>query len=211
MEKSRKAKKGILIALLLIVVALSVGFAAYQSNLTIKATATVKGDTASFSVRFSASQSEAIGGTPVYDSNGYAQGGEFSEGPVLTLTNLKANFTAPGQTATWLVYAFNNGKFDAFLNSVNVGAITCTAAEGTDQTKVDLAASGISVKVTVGSKEFTEATTTLSSTHKLGINTGEPVLVTLTYAAGSQIADGDFNVSIGDIVLNYESVDKSGN
>ena len=204
MEKSRKMNKAILIVLLLLVVGLSIGFAAFNSNLTIRSSATVKPDSSTFKVVFSSSATESTGGTVVTDGT-YAKGGTFGT-DTATLENLTAEFTAPGQTATWEVYAFNAGQFTAFLNSVTVGEIVCEAKQNTDPAKVAAAAEGIKLKVDVGSSSYDETTEGINS-HSLAKGVGEKVVVTLEYEHGSAIADGDFTVSIGDIILGYESID----
>lgn len=201
MEKSRKTKKSVLIIVLLLVVGLSIGFAAFTQELTIQSSASVKGDTSTFKVAFSESPSEVTGSAAT--TGGKAQGGTFSGA---TLTGLTAEFTAPGQQATWELYAYNDGQFDAFLKAVTVGAITGTAKTGTTQAYVDEAIKGIKIKVTVGAAEYATTTEDITA-HKLEKTKGEKVKVTLEYAAGSAIADGDFTVNIGDIKLNYESMD----
>lgn len=204
MEKSRKAKKSILIILLLLVVGLSIGFAAFTSNLTIKSSATVTPNPNTFKVVFSSSKTESAGGAATTDGT-YGKGGTFAQNAT-TLEGLTATFTAPGQTATWTLNSFNAGEFDAFLNNVTVGTITCEAKDGTDATKVAEAAKGISISVKVGPATYTETTNTITG-HTLPKGEGEEVVVTLTYAGGSAIADGDFDVKIGDIVLGYDSID----
>ncbi len=204
MEKSRKAKKSILIILLLLVVGLSIGFAAFTSNLTIRSSATVTPNPNTFKVVFSSSKTESAGGSAVTDGT-YATGGTFAQNAT-TLEGLTATFTAPGQTATWELYSFNDGEFDAFLNSVTVGDITCEAKEGTDADKVAEAAKGIKISVAVNSETYNTTTNGITG-HTLAKGTGEKVTVTLSYESGSAIADGDFNVKIGDIVLGYDSID----
>ena len=204
MEKSRKAQKSILIILLLIVVGLSIGFAAFTSTLKIQTTATVSPNPNTFSVVFSTSKTESVAGSPELDGT-YASGGSFQAGAT-TLSGLKASFTQPGQTATWKVYAHNAGEFNAFLNSVTIGNISYNVKEGTDTTKVEEAVKGIKISVKVGNTTF-DATNASISGHELVKGQGEEVLVTLTYASGSAIADGDFDVTIGDIVLGYDSID----
>ena len=200
MEKSRKTKKIVLIVLLLIVVGLSIGFAAFTSQLTIRSSATVTADSSTFRVVFSSSSSAVESGTVVI--GGKAEGGTISG---TSLSGLTATFTQPGQTATWEVYAYNAGQFDAYLKKVTIGTITGTAKEGTTQSYVDEAIKGISIKVNVRGEEY--PTTTSITNHNLTKGSGEKVIVTLTYAADSATADGDFTVNIGDILLDYNSVD----
>ena len=203
MEKSRKAKKSVLIVLLLLVVGLTIGFAAFTSQLTISSSASVKGNSTNFKVVFSESNSSVTGNTTTMGGNATAAG-TFSG---TSLTGLKAEFTAPGQTATWELYAYNDGQFDAFLKDVTIGEIKGTAVSGTTQSYVDEAVKGLSISVKVDDKTTYSATTNdISSNNDLAKGEGEKVLVTLTYSDTAAIADGDFTVTIGDIKLNYESV-----
>lgn len=203
MEKERKNRKIILIVLLIAVLALSIGFAAFTSKLRIQSGATVTPDPTAFKVVFSSSATSSIEGTPIY--GGKASGGTIDKGAT-TISGLNANFTAPGQEATWTFYAFNDGEYNAFLNAVTVGTISCIADEGTDPVKVTEASKGIKLKVSVGGKEYTSSDNAIDS-HGLTKNTGEQVIVTLTYEEGSTTVDGNFDVIIGDITLEYNSAD----
>ena len=203
MEKERKNKKIILIILLLAILLLSLGFAAFTSRLKIQSGATVSPDPSAFKVVFSSSATESLEGTPAY--GGTATGGRF-EKDATTISGLNAEFTAPGQSATWTFYSFNDGEYDAFLNNVTVGSIACVAAEGTDEAKVAEASKHISIKVSVGGNEYTQTDSAINS-HKLTRGVGEAVVVTLTYAEGGPAVDGNFEVLIGDITLEYNSAD----
>lgn len=203
MEKERKNRKIILVVLFIAVLALSIGFAAFTSRLKIQSGATVTPDPNAFKVVFSSSATSSVEGSPVY--GGTASGGEFTKGAT-TISGLNANFTAPGQEATWKFYAFNEGEYDAFLNAVTVGSISCVAAKDTDPAKVANAQKDISIKVSVNGKEYTTSDNDIDL-HGLARNTGEQIVVTLTYAEGSAAVDGNFDVVIGDITLEYNSAD----
>lgn len=210
MEKSRKNKKIILIVLVLVVVGLSIGFAAFGSQLTINSSASVTMDGSTFKVGFSDSQSGLTGTTTTSTKVGTgvtAAEGKF-ENNNLTISGLSASFTGPGQSVTWKAYAYNDGQFDAFLKSVTVGKITCVAdsESGTTQAYVDEAAKGISIKVSVGGDVYPTTNANITNS-KLEIGKAKEVLITLEYADGSAIADGDFDVQIEPIQLNYSSVD----
>ena len=208
MEKSRKNKKIILIVLLLVVVGLSIGFAAFGSQLTINSSASVTMDGSTFKVGFSDSQSGLTGSSTTSSTTGTgvtAVEGTFEENNS-KITGLSASFTGPGQSVTWKAYAYNNGQFDAFLKSVTIGKITCVAGTGTTQSYVDEAAKGISIKVSVGGDVYSTTNANVTNS-KLEIGKAEEVLITLEYADGSAIADGDFTVKIEPIELNYSSVD----
>lgn len=202
MEKERKNKKILLVILLLLIIGLSIGFAAFTAQLRIQSSANVSPDPKNFKVIFSSSSSSSVEGTPVY--GGEATGGAFGK-DATTISGLNAKFTAPGQTATWTFYAFNSGEYNAFLNKVNLGKINCVPA-GADPAKVAEAAKGINIKINVGGQEYTSTNEAIDS-HTLAKKTGERVVVTLTYENNSAPVDGNFDVVIGDITLEYNSAD----
>lgn len=202
MEKERKNKKVLLIMLLLAVILLTIGFAAFTAQLRIQSSASVSPDPSNFKVLFSSSATSSVQGPIIY--GGVAEGGIFEQNAT-TLSGLSANFTAPGQFATWKFYAFNAGEYDAFLNKVTLGAVICTP-DGADPAKVAEAAKGISIKISIGGQEYSSSNESINS-HELAKGNGEEVIVTLTYAAGSAAVDGNFDVSIGDITLEYNSAD----
>lgn len=202
MEKERKHNKVILILLLILILGLSIGFAAFASRLKIQSSATVSPDANLFKVAFSSKSNVPEEGNIVL--GGKATGGVFEKNATI-LSSLNANFTAPGQIATWKFYAYNSGEYDAFLNSVTLGAIVCTP-DGADPAKVIEAARGIDINISVGGQTYTSTTEGINS-HILQKGKGEEIIVTLTYADGSAIVDGKFNVNIGDIILEYNSAD----
>lgn len=216
MERDRSTKVIAIVALCVAVFGLSVGFAAFSNDLTIKSEATVKPNASDFDVNFSSvNTSETDGtvtGTPS-DASVTVQNATISNAADPTISGIKVEFTEPGQSATYSFFAHNAGKYDAFLNNVSFKNATdaptniaCVAAEGTDATMVASACQGISIKVKVGTTTFTGSTPNIAS-HELSINQYEPVEVTIEYKTGAARADGDFQVNIGDIVLTYGSVD----
>lgn len=229
MEKDRSARLIALAALLVGVIGLSIGFSAFSSTLTISSSAQVKPDKTTFDVNFSSTGVDPeTDGTVVgtVTGNGVLTG-EIPEGAVVpsandatidnsgepTITGLKANFTEPGQTVTYSFYAHNNGKYDAFLNSVTFENVTgestakvCTPAKGTDESMVAAACNDISISVKVGSETYNGSVATISG-HSLLISKYEPVVVTIKYDDNDHRTDGDFDIEFGDIVLVYNSVD----
>lgn len=223
MERDRRARVIAIAALLLGVVGLSLGFAAFSNTLTIKSSAEVTPDSGVFNVDFSTSSSTVTAGTvtpTLAPSNGPAG----FTGQAATIDNsgtnsalikdLKATFTAPGQSVTYSFYTKNAGELQAYLSSVTFAEVatgvtkTCTAKTGTTQSLVTAACNGISITMTLGSEDFTasKARAQFSGTHDLAKNASEAVTVVIAYAEGSSQADGDFDVAFGDITLNYSSV-----
>ena len=215
MDRDRSTKVIAIVALCVAVFGLSVGFAAFSNDLTIKSEATVKPNASDFDVNFSSSDTSETDGTVTATSTAgvTAQDATINNATAPTISGIKVEFTEPGQSATYRFFAHNAGKYKAFLNNVTFKNVTdananivCVAAEGTNAAMVASACQGISIKVKVGTTTFVEPTPNITS-HELPIDQYEPVEVTIEYASGAARADGDFQVNIGDIVLTYGSVD----
>lgn len=217
MEKNRAVQLIAILALVVGVVGLSIGFAAFSNTLKIQSSAEVTPSKDTLNVDFSSSATavETSKITPVTDPVGVvATEATIDNTSDPTIKNLSATFKEPGQKAVYSFYAYNAGELEAYLKSVVYANVTganstkvCTAKEGTTDALVQKACNGISVKVKVGSEAETNSGIANISNHSLVKNASEQVTVTLEYAAGSDRADGDFTVSFGDITLNYSSVD----
>lgn len=215
MERDRSAKIIAIVALCVAVVGLSIGFATFSNNLTIKSNAKVTPNASDFDVNFSTSNTSELDGTVsgIGTNSATAEDATIDNSDSPTITGLKANFTEPGQKVTYSFYAHNAGKYVAYLNNVtyaNVSGKTatkvCTAGVGTDATMVDAACNGISISVKVGSDTYTGSMDSISN-HLLNLDSYEEVVVTIEYASDASRADGDFEVAFGDIILTYSSVD----
>ena len=208
-----------IIALVLGVIGVTLGYAAFENTLTITTTAEVNPDPSKFNVDFSTSNAAVVDGTEVVTptlSDNNVDGFEATDATLNnasnpTATNLHATFTEPGQTVTYQFYAYNAGEYIAYLKSITFDTtntqMTCTARTGTTQALVDSACNGITLSVQVGATGPATASVATVTNHPLAIGGAEQVTVTITYAQGSAIADGDFDVTFPDIVLNYKSVD----
>lgn len=217
MEKNRTVQLIAILALVVGVVGLSIGFAAFSNTLKIKSNATVAPDKDTLNVDFSSSPTEVEANeiTAVSNPVGLITTKatiDNTSDPVIK--NLSATFTEPGQKATYSFYAYNAGHLQAYLKSIIYGNVSdnttnkvCTAKEGTTDALVQKACNGISVKVKVGSEAETNSSVASISNHALTKGQAEPVTVTLEYAQDADRADGDFTVAFGDITLNYSSVD----
>lgn len=220
MERDRSAKIIAIVALFVGVMGLTIGFSTFTSQLRISSSAQVTPDEGDFSVKFSKKSDGVETGNvagvtaPTGVANFTADEASLVEEKI---TGLRANFTAPGQTVTYSFYAFNDGEYDAFLKSVayeNVAGGSTTKvcrATGTGEAAatdayVQAACEAINVSVKVGSATYNGSVSGIT-THQLSKNTGEEVVVTITYAADGARADGDFEVVFGDIGLTYNSAD----
>ncbi len=200
-------------ALLLAAIGVTIGYAAFSNTLTISSAAEVRPDSSAFNVDFSSSSSSVVANpiTPTLSTTatGFtATNATINNATDPVISNLKATFTEPGQSVTYTFYSYNAGQYVAYLNSIVFeGTKTCTAAQGTTQSLVNTACNGITLSAKVGSEAATTTSVATISGHTLGINTAEEIEVVISYEAGSGIADGDFDVTLPDIVLTYASAD----
>lgn len=221
MEKDRNTKVIAIVALLVGVVGLSLGFAAFSNTLTISSSAEVTPSAEDFNVDFSATTSGNVSTDPVVPVlnptgvTGFeATNGAIDNSGSPTITNLHATFTEPGQTATYTFSSKNIGKYIAYLKSVVFEPVTgesvtkkCTPGTGTTAALVNDACNDITLSVKVGSESATTASLANITGHSLAIDANEEVTVTISYAQDGHRADGDFTVAFGDVVLTYSSVD----
>ncbi len=211
MEKDRQAKIITVVALLIGVATLTLGFAAFSARIVIQSKATVTPDAGSFRVLLSKEQnSEVVGGV---NPTGNGTEAIISNNDVPTISNLKANFVNPGEKVVYELYAVNVGEYDAYLNKINYENIAgqtidkiCTAGENTTDSYVQSACNSIRVTIKVAEDDKACQTSTYGA-HKLDKKTGEKVVVEIEYNKDGVRADGLFSVEFGSITLNYSTAD----
>lgn len=221
MEKDRSTKIIAIAALLIGVVGLSLGFAAFSNTLTISSSAEVTPNQNAFNVDFSATNSGDISTAPVTPTlnptsvTGFtATNGSIDNSSDPTITNLHATFTEPGQTATYTFYAKNIGEYTAYLKSITFANVSgessakvCTPGTGTTAALVSAACEDISLSIKVGDEAVTTGSVASITNHSLAIDAYDQIIVTISYGANGHRADGDFTVAFGDITLMYQSID----
>lgn len=216
MEKNRSGQFIALLALIVAIVGVSVGFAAFSSALRIQSSANVTPDQSTLNVDFSSSDTAVVTNAikpTTTPTTVVATDATIDNSADPVIRNLSATFKEPGQKAVYTFYAYNAGELEAFLKSIvyeNVSSKNsnkvCTAGEGTTDALVQKACEGISLKVKVGTDAETSSGIASISNHSLGKAKSETITVTLEYASDATRADGDFTVSFGDVTLNYSSV-----
>ena len=107
MERKDSTRIIAIIAVVVAVIGLSVGFAAFSNTLTIKSSANVTPSATDFDVNFSnsntAEQAGDVTGVGTNNATGDTATIDNTDSP--TISGLKANFTEPGQTVTYSFYA----------------------------------------------------------------------------------------------------------
>ena len=224
--KDKRARVIAIVGLLVGILGLSLGFAAFSNTLTIKSSAEVKPDDSIFNVDFSKNSDSVDGSEIVPVLNPSNVTGFTATNAVIdndngdaVIKNLHAVFTEPGQEVTYNLYTKNAGELKAYLKSVTFSNVSgesatkkCTAKSGDNAAApalVQSACQGITLTITVGTESFTQTTLrsafASATAHDLAKDGSEPVKVRIAYESGSTQADGGFDVAFGDITLLYTS------
>lgn len=203
MEHNRSTKVVAIIALLVGVLGLSVGFSAYSKVLNIQnVQATVQGNASNFQVVLSTASGSASEGTVTGSGSGTGS----ATLTATEITNLTATFgsTQKGDIV-YKFYVYNPGNFTAYLKSVTIGTKSCAKDGEATDSLVQAACADITAKVKVG--ELQEFTATSSSvTDTTGIAPKKSVEVTVTINnSGAHPVDGNFKATFGPTSLNYST------
>lgn len=223
MENNRNTKLIAIVGLIAAILALSIGFAAFTQSLSISTNAVVNPENTTLDILFSSSSTSQLEdnvtpstsdikviGTPAVIVN---------DGAYPTISNLHATFTDKNQTVTYSFYVHNNSAYVGYLRGVTysnaTGASTykrCIAGEETTESTVNNSDGGaacddISMTISINNNAYASTNTAISST-PIAIDEYQPIVVTITYSGTHDLPDGDFDVSFGDITLNYSSIDK---
>lgn len=225
MEKERGSKIIVIIALCVGVVGLSIGMAAFASNLVIQPSASVSPSSSEFNVVFSNAtkgtvEGDATASTPSISQENITLSKTGEEASASVIRGLSAIFTGPGQKVTYTFDAENVGKYIAYLNSVVYSNAqgksefkSCTPGTGTTASLVETACDDIKLKLTIGGKEYSTTNENIVS-HTLAAQASDSIVVEIEYELkGTQdsptntLADGDFTVNFGNIELLYGSTE----
>ncbi len=210
MEKDRSTKIVSIVALVVAVVCLSIGFAAFSKQLTLTPEAVVSGAGAeNFVVKFSNTNLSQTEGKVTGSTTGSE--GVTAEEAILTettITNLKAKFTQGGQTVTYKFYVHNAGAMDAYLTGVEFSKPnpTCTLTADGNQDLVDSACEKLKVTINAGGEDYTSTNNAIQG-KTLSKDSYAEVTVKIEYQEGASAVDGAFDVDFGSITLNYRSRD----
>ena len=234
MERDRKVKMLSIIALVLAITGMSLGFAAFSSTLTISSSATVTPNSDDFSITFMGTdQNGEFTSTnliyPLLEDGATGSVATLSGGKAATLSNMKASFTEPGQSVTYAYMASNTGLYDAYFRSWQfrllsgmTDVIECVPSTNSTVTEelMSNACEDIDVRYQLLSSDdstlmdgyarenFAYAGTSvvdLGSSFMVSPGDYGVMLITIEYAGNGARADGSFEVKIADIIAEYGS------
>ncbi len=216
-----------LVGLVVSILALTMGFAAFTTSLTISSSAEVTPASSTLNVVFSSDPDSNVTNAPAISYNPVSGVPTASAASLngTTVTGIRARFNAHDQSVTYSFYARNNSSYTAYLTGITFKPITqngsdfktCAPKTGvTNPATGDLsgACSDISLTVSMGDVSSTHPVSlsssdvaSLQANDKI-INSGDYKVVTVTIAYGHAypIPDGDFTATFGDIELSFSSV-----
>lgn len=218
MEKDRGSRVIAVVALLVAVVGLSIGFAAFTRDLNITfsdSNVNVSGD---LDVKFLASDDteDTTIEIPFNLNDATAAGAATIGNDGLTINGLGATFSNKGQSVEYDFYIYNNSEYDAYLKKVEFLNYTgkqvnkaCTALTGTTQGLVDAACEDISLTIAIAGEDVVDTQTSDFTSPMIGKGKTVPVKITINYDGGENSAllpNGDFKINFGGIKLNYSSL-----
>ena len=210
MEKKDKAFKIIaVLALVVAVVGLTVGFAAFSSTLKISShTATVKAGDDNFSANFGFTGTPSCtpsGSTEITgDTDGYTAGTVTRT----TWSGLSATLYKPGDKLTCTATISNDSDYTAFLNSISTAAGLSCAGDANNLSAV-CGALKATVTVSPSTLDITSAAATTNEItgNSIAVDATTTATFVLEYDAAGQVADEDFTVTIPEISLAYATAD----
>ena len=220
MEKSSNGKIIAVIALVVAVAGLSVGFAAFSSTLNIGSTTQAQIDTNLWNVGFADTNGDMAGlttATPVAGSNSNGSINmlkyTLSQGTAATLS------TRSGSSVTYNFKIKNAGQINAVLNSITAGGLTCEYStnnagrimeqDNTPNTGAQVTQGTGTIADTDCRTMFTATWTVSPATYNNTINKTESVDASLTIASTgttpTNVPNGDFTVTLGNTTVVYGS------
>ena len=184
MERERSGKVIAIATLIVAIVGLSLGFAAFSTTLNITSSADVQIDASVWNVGFSDQTSGIHAGTVTgSNSNGSLDLTQF-----VISQNTRAQLqTTNGSSVTYDFYIVNTGDMDAYLNSVSVGHLSCAYAA--DPTPAPRVTDDGHTTITAGSGTISQEDCETMFTATLTINS------TTTYTNGQSASSGFGNTA----------------
>lgn len=195
MEKERGAKVIAIVALLIAVVGLTVGYAAYSSTLNINGTANV--DPASWKVNFGYKTGDSLTGT----TTGHATE---TTAPTLadtTISGFDVTLKAPGDSVTYNFLIKNSGTLNAELANFTMGTLTCAPNEGGKISPEDATKLCRELKYTLA---YADGSTITTST-TLNAGDSKELVLKLEWPSTSTLSvSDDVKVTIGTTTFVYQ-------
>lgn len=193
--KDRSFKIVTIVALLVAVLGLSIGYAAYAENLKISGTVTARSSSNSWNVKFENISAAEFGGI--------ANEMVAPELTSTTISKFEVNFFAPGDSVEYNFSVENGGKLDAKLTAVTLGSLSCAPGNGsTKATAEEANALCADLTFALTYADGTEIKTGDVITHTSNNSKGLKLVVSWKADSHATLS-GDAVVTVGESTLTY--------
>lgn len=206
MDKSRNGKILSIVALVVAILGMSLGFAAFSATLNISSSASVTPNSEDFKIRFVGINGDNQ--VPSVNSSGDAVTGFISDDG-LSISGIKVPMSKPGDGAEYEVFVENQGQYDAQIKEIGikniVGDTVSRRCSGNDVSPQLL--SNFCSTIRYGFTVLSEDGERLSEGGSTGLvlKKGEKVIIRIAifYDSDSWYVDGPVNIEFGDVYLNF--------
>ena len=233
MEKEKNDRILVIVSLIVAIITLTVGFAAFSNTLIISSGATVTPDAADFDINvYGISSRDSYDGDlmnlNLYDSPTFSKPIPFTSevatdakisdnGKNVTISDLSVQLKKPGDGVQYIFLVKNEGQYDAYLTSDSLIKLfnegidhTCVAGPDATGDLVDRACDYISFAGYAIDSDFNDNLSDLMNYGSYKFSKGGYFFLQLDIyyenVDGVVRADGDFSVDFDDIVLDFSSV-----
>lgn len=172
MERERRSRVLAVIAILIAVVSLGVGFAAYSRELTIDGTGTV--EASSWEIRFENLGEKQVTGTAVEVTAPTINTNDTNIG------DYDVTFTTPGDSISYSFEIANNGTFDAELTTLTVPTPKCQGSGLTAEEDASNVCANLEYKLVYSGSDASTGTA-VAKGDTIGAGERRYVTLTLTY------------------------------
>lgn len=222
--KDTKARIISMISIVIVVLGLSLGFAAYSSSLTIMPSPKVLPDGDIFDVSFNKTPDGKRDNIIPASTSENTEATDAKVDNITNLTpaikNIHVIFNEPGQYVTYTFYVKNKGDLKAYLKNVTFNNVTgeiykkiCIpkSKSASEKSLVQSACKNISLTLKLGNESFTDTKSrnqfSSKTAHDLDKKGYEQIEVLIAYEKSSnqKRPQAGFDILFGDIVLSYNS------
>lgn len=212
-EKNKVDRTLEIIALVIAILSLTLGFLVFSSQIKIESESIVHPSDLRFDIDFS---SNVYGHKnpiePMLETKGYeltAENAIINNTKDPMISNLKVNFTAPGQKAIYKFFVYNKGEYTGYLNNIIYKNIDksnrnkiCLSQNITNNNEVSEICKYIDISVRVGNIKTSRTLYNIES-RPLRPRMSQVVEVVIEYNEEATQILTPFEVVFGDIILSY--------
>ena len=220
MEKARQTKIMFIVALVLSVTAMTLGFAAFSATLNISSSATVTPNSSDFKIKIygfkstdgilsfaNKLQSGTFDSSYLSDTSNVALGGALYmtnatiDNSTMTISNMKAYFDETSTSASYLFILKNEGKYTAYIDPNDiVGDVVCEPSSDVSEVLVYDACNSMSY-----SSDLINYAENYAYSERFSLEPGEWVMLNVTWEYGLVLPDGNMSWTLNNMEIPFST------